>query len=321
MTTAPLFSVIVPCYNAANTLQETIRSVQAQTLTDWELIVVDDGSIDESLELLQELALDDQRIRLQRNSHQGVSWARNTGVSLAAGRYLAFLDADDLWHPNKLSLHADHFNRCPKLGISFARVQFMTPCGKLLPQVSAVPKKGLDALSLLTENHISTSSNIVALREIFTEIGGFQNNMSFAEDQEWLFRVAIKGTYLIAGIPQILVQYRTSQASLSSNLERMEAGWREMLTEVGRYAPEFLDQHYQAAQAIYLRYLARRALRQGEPAQTGLTYLRRAWRCSPFSLLRQPHRSLMTYLALLAWQTLPRITNRYFLHLNPNQEF
>jgi len=317
MSSSTLFSVIIPCYNAQSTLLATVRSVQAQTLSDWELIIVDDGSTDDSLSIIQNLVTQDERIQLQRNAHQGVSCARNTGIRMASGAYLAFLDADDLWHPEKLARHAEHFQRCPTVGVSFARVRFMTPAGQPLPQVSAVPQRGLDAFSLLTENHISTSSNIVARRELFSALGGFHPGMSFAEDQEWLFGVAVDGTWSIKGIDQTLVYYRTSPGSLSSDLARMEAGWREMLAVAGRYAPDFLQQHQTKAQAIYLRYLARRALRQGVPAEIGLIYLRRAWQSSALSLLRQPRRSLLTLLGLLAWYLMPGFTDRYFLHLNP----
>lgn len=315
MPSHPLFSVVVPCYNAQSTLAETLRSVQAQTLQDWELIAVDDGSGDQSPDIVADFAAGDPRIRLQRGAHLGVSCARNTGIKAAKGRYLAFLDADDLWHPDKLALHADHFAQSAATGVSFARVRFMTPEGRHLPQVSAVPRRGLDAFSLLTENHISTSSNIVARRELFSDLGGFQEHMSFAEDQEWLFRAALNGRWRVAGIPQTLVYYRTSPGSLSSDLRKMEDGWLAMLEKVNQYAPDFLRRHRSGAQAIYFRQLARRSLRQGDPAEIGLAYLQRAWRSSAAALLRQPQRSFLTLAGLMAWRLAPRLTDRYFLHL------
>lgn len=315
MKSSPLFSVIIPCYNAHHTLLDTVISVMAQTLEDWEIIIVDDGSNDRSVDLINILAGLDASIKLVQLAHQGVSVARNTGVRFSTGRYIAFLDADDLWLPDKLARHAEHFARQPQVGVSFARVRFMSPSGQPLAQVSAVPKHGLDAFSLLSENHVSTSSNIVARREVFAALGGFQEDMSFAEDHEWLFRVAVDGRWTIAGISETLVHYRTSQGSLSSDLSRMESGWLAMLNKAAGYAPDFVKQHRRSAEAIYYRYLARRALRQGQKASIGLVYMSRAWRSSPLALLRQPQRSLPTLIGLWAWRLMPGLADKYFLHL------
>lgn len=316
MNFPPLFSIVIPCYNAQHTLRETVASVIAQSLSDWELIVVDDGSSDSSLDLIAELAANDSRILVVNLAHRGVSAARNEGVRLTRGHYLAFLDADDLWHPDKLARHAEHLAKHSEVGVSFARVQFMSPSGEPSPQFSAVPPEGLSAFSLLTENHVSTSSNIVARREVFEALGGFQEGMSFAEDQEWLLRVAAHGRWRLAGIDDALVYYRTSTGSLSSSLERMEHGWLDLLDKATCYAPEFVARHRVQAHAVYLRYLARRALRQGEPAAVGLNYLRRAWRISASALLRQPRRSLLTLAGLLVWRYAPRLADRAFLQLS-----
>jgi teichuronic acid biosynthesis glycosyltransferase TuaG len=96
-------SVVMPAYNAEATLESSIRSVQAQTREDWELIVVDDGSADRTVELAQAAAAADPRIRVIRQRNRGVAAARNVGIDAARGRYLAFLDADDTWLPGKLS--------------------------------------------------------------------------------------------------------------------------------------------------------------------------------------------------------------------------
>ena len=99
----PLVSVITPAYDAAEFLPDALRSVQTQTLSDWEHILVDDGSTDGSLELIQEAAAADPRIRLLRTQgRSGPARARNQGLECASGKYAAFLDADDLWLPQKL---------------------------------------------------------------------------------------------------------------------------------------------------------------------------------------------------------------------------
>jgi len=100
----PLVSIITPVYNAARWLPETIATVRAQTLTDWEQILVDDGSTDDSRNLVEAAAAKDPRFRLLRMlRNTGPSAARNQGLGVARGRFIAFLDADDLWHPEKLA--------------------------------------------------------------------------------------------------------------------------------------------------------------------------------------------------------------------------
>lgn len=98
----PTISVIVPAYNAENTILETIGSVQQQTFSDFELIVINDGSNDRTLELLNSLT--DSRLKIFSYENAGVGVARNRGISHATGKFIAFLDADDLWTPDKLEL-------------------------------------------------------------------------------------------------------------------------------------------------------------------------------------------------------------------------
>ena len=100
----PKVSIVVPVYNAARFLEDTIRSVQAQTEKDWELLLVDDCSTDESRDVITRISERDSRVRLIRQAQNaGAAAARNRGICEAAGKYLAYLDADDLWKPERLS--------------------------------------------------------------------------------------------------------------------------------------------------------------------------------------------------------------------------
>jgi teichuronic acid biosynthesis glycosyltransferase TuaG len=107
-----VISVITPAFNAAATLQETIDSVLAQTYAEWEMLIVDDGSADGTLEIAQAAARNDHRIQVLRQHNQGVSSARNAALRDAAGRYVAFLDADDVWMPRKLESHLAFMQGC-----------------------------------------------------------------------------------------------------------------------------------------------------------------------------------------------------------------
>jgi glycosyltransferase involved in cell wall biosynthesis len=104
----PLVSIVTPVYNAAKWLPETLASVRAQTLTDWEQILVDDGSTDGSLAIIEAVAAEDPRFRgLRTSGRKGPAVARNMALDAARGRFIAFLDADDLWHPEKLARSVD----------------------------------------------------------------------------------------------------------------------------------------------------------------------------------------------------------------------
>ena len=96
-----MISIVTPVYNSENYIEETIKSVLEQSYTDWEWILVDDGSADRSAEIIEQY--NDSRIRLIRQKNKGAAAARNRGIEAAKGRYIAFLDADDIWDPNKLT--------------------------------------------------------------------------------------------------------------------------------------------------------------------------------------------------------------------------
>ncbi len=296
----PVVSVVVPIYNAATNLEPTLRSVQAQSLSNWELIVVDDGSTDSSVAIVMGLFADDPRLRLLQQANSGVSISRNRGVAASRAPLIAFLDADDLWHPDKLRLHVDLHSGEADLGVSFAQVEFLSPVGTRTGLVASHPPQALKAVNFLCENPTTTTSNWVLRREVFEAVGGFVEEMSYSEDLEWLLRVACDGRWRIAAIDRVLTYYRTSSGGLSSSLQRMEQGWLRLICEARRYAPELVENHFATAQAVHLRYLARRSLRLGGPPAAGADYLVRSLRSDWRLLIREPRRTGLTALAVAA---------------------
>lgn len=300
----PAISVVVPIYNAAPHIVQTLRSVQNQSLSNWELIAVDDGSSDDSGAIVAMAARDDARIQLLSQPNAGVSVARNRGVARSRAPLIAFLDADDLWHPDKLRLHVEYHASHADVGVSFARVEFLSPGGTPTGLLAALPRESHRPVDFLCENPTNTTSNWVLRRQVFESVGGFVSDMSYSEDLEWLLRVACDGRWRIAGLPQVLTYYRTSAGGLSSSLQRMEQGWLRLISEARRYAPELVASHFATAQAIHLRYLARRSLRLGGAPAIGTDFIRRALRSDWRILLRQPRRTVLTALAVFARQLL-----------------
>jgi len=135
---APYFSVIVPCYRCIDTIETTIASVLSQTCQDFEILLVNDGSPDDTLTTLQGLAASDKRVRVFSKANGGVSSARNLGVREARGEVLAFLDSDDVWVPRKLACHRELFESNADVSVSYAQIRFLgsmsQPCSrKTLP--------------------------------------------------------------------------------------------------------------------------------------------------------------------------------------------
>src|SRR6267142_4272392 len=125
---APLVSVVIPNYNCGRFLAETLESVFAQTYPNVEVIVVDDGSTDDSLNVLESFAA---RVRVVRQANQGVSAARNAGIRESRGAFVAFLDADDLWHPEKLTKQIAVFAN-PAVGLVYCAVEYIDEQGRSL---------------------------------------------------------------------------------------------------------------------------------------------------------------------------------------------
>jgi glycosyltransferase involved in cell wall biosynthesis len=290
----------MPVFNAAPCLAATLASVQAQTLEDWELVAVDDGSTDSSAGILAEAAAHDARIRLHRQDNAGVALSRNRGVAWSRAPLIAFLDADDLWHPEKLARHLAQFDADPELGLAFSRVAFLSPAGEPTGVIATWPRLPLRSADLLAENPTTTTSNWVLRREVFEDIGGFVPEMSYSEDLEWLVRLSCLGRWRITPLDAVLTYYRTSEGGLSASLERMDLGWRRLMREVRAYAPDLVARHYAGAQAVHLRYLARRSLRLPVPATVGLGYMVRALGSDAPRLLHQPRRTLLTLGAVVA---------------------
>lgn len=132
MSTSPLVSVIVPTFNRARYLQETLESALAQTWSALEIIIVDDGSTDHTPDIVQQLMLRDSRIRYLRQENQGVSAARNRAIEMAQGQFLAFLDSDDVWFPWKLELQMKLFAARPELGMIWTNMDAISAEGQLL---------------------------------------------------------------------------------------------------------------------------------------------------------------------------------------------
>ncbi|MEB3216565.1 MAG: glycosyltransferase family A protein [Nostocales cyanobacterium 94392] len=300
------FTVVMPAYNAAAYLAQTIESVLSQTFTDFQLVIIDDGSTDNTAVIAEHYQQKDKRVKLLIQSNQGVSATRNQGIESSSSQYIAFIDADDKWFPEKLALHHEHLEKNPDLGVSYAKVEFLTPEGKHTRKIAKGRLTELQPQHFLYDNPTMTASNLVVRRQVFQEIGYFDCNMNYSEDLDFLFRVACSH-WKIEGIDHVLLGYRTTQGGLSSQLYKMEEGWETLMDKAKIIAPELVEKHYFRARSNHLRYLARRAFRLHLSPHIGVDFLNRALNSDWQLIVREPRRTLLTIVAIYGNQMLQYI--------------
>ena len=171
------FSVIIPCFNAAETLPQTLDSLRAQTYLGWEAICIDDGSTDDTQAVVERYAAMDERIKLVRNTGNGPSCARNmVGMEWTANDVLAFCDADDIWAPTKLAqLHCCFHDK--SVDAAYGKIAFFSEEPNDARTQSSVPDNDLKVPMLLAENPVCTMSNIAVRRTAFMRTGGFNETL------------------------------------------------------------------------------------------------------------------------------------------------
>jgi len=299
MNGSPFVSVVIPCFRAADTLRTAVESVLCQSWSNLEVIIVDDGSPDQSLLVARQLAEEDPRVRVLSQTNSGPATARNRGIAASGGALIAFLDADDRWTSDYLAEHVAHFAHNPDCGAAFARVAFFDPAMRCAGRTSA-KVRSLTLAKILGENAVCTTSNLVARDSVFREIGAFDARLTHAEDQEWVARVLAMTPWRVLGLPKVMVHYRTSPTGLSGDLDLMREGWLRMLAIVRGYAASERVAAQRDAFAIFHRFLARRALRSEAPGRA-LALMLRAWRASPGALLTdKPIRTALVTLGAVA---------------------
>lgn len=213
----PAVSVIMPVHNAAAFLADTVASVQAQTLENWELLAVDDGSTDGSGEILAELSAKDPRIRLlATKGKQGAGKARNCAIDAARGQWLAFLDADDLWLPEKLTLQLEAMENA---GVPFSCTAYIRhDLSNGRKTEVGVPFLARRA-DLLKTNTVACSTAVVK-----RDLVGLHRMSDMPRRQDFLFWTQLlTATPAVLGLPQPLMVYRQHPSSLSAPKSRAAA--------------------------------------------------------------------------------------------------
>ena len=309
-----LVSVIVPTYNIEQYIADTIKSVLAQTYSHFELLIIDDESTDRSVEICRQF--NDSRIKIISQKNRGLAGARNTGIRNAQGAYIALLDGDDLWLPEKLANHVQHLESNSDVGVSFSRSEFIDAQGNSLGIYQMPKLKDITPGHLLCRNPVGNGSAPVIRREVFDDIcfqddlhGSledcyFDEHFRQSEDIECWFRISAQNNWKIEGIPEALTLYRVNGEGLSANILKQLDSWEQMITKNRDRYPELLAEWENPARAYQLRYLARRAVRlkDGKMA-VKLTHqaLATHWKI----IFSEPNRTILTLAAAYMLYCLP----------------
>ena len=219
-------SVVIPTYNYGRFLREAIDSVLAQTYAPLEILVVDDGSTDDTEQIVASYG---ERVRYIRQRNAGVGAARNNGIAQARGEYVAFLDSDDIWLPQKLEKQIARFEADPELGLVYCGAERFNESGVV--SVSLEGSEGWIAPRLLglDAEVITAGSGIMVPRRVAEEAGGFDVRLPPSEDWDFAYRIAVR--YRVGFVREVLVRYRQHGAGIHLNVPRMERG---MMTALGK---------------------------------------------------------------------------------------
>lgn len=213
-------SVIIPAYNYARYLSQAIDSVLAQTVQPHEVIVVDDGSTDETPAVLAPYR---SQVCVLRQANQGVASARNAGAAAATGDLLAFLDADDLWLPRKLERQRERLQSEPDLGLVHCGYEDMDPSGYVLGARYVHGLEGWVADSMLLFSGpviLGGGSGFLVPRVVFQATGGFDRRLSTSADWDFFQQVARRAR--VGFVPEVLLRYRRHGSNMHANVKAME---------------------------------------------------------------------------------------------------
>lgn len=314
MSNGPYVSVVIPLFQTQRYIAQALASVLAQTFTNFEVLVIDDGSTDAGPAIAR--AVPDPRVRVITQQNRGLAGARNTGIAHARGEVIAFLDADDLWQPEKLERHAAHLQANPDAGVSFSSSRFIDDDGAPIGLIQKPAGTRFEAPDIFCRNPVGNGSAPVIRRATldaiafydprFERVCWFDESFRQSEDIECWTRIAATTPWRFGFIDAPLTDYRVNTTGLSANTTKQLETWQRFRAKVESYAPGLAKAHGDRAQAYQLRYLARRAVRGNAGNSPAFAMMWQALRLHPRLVAEEPARTLVTLAASLAQQLLPQ---------------
>lgn len=256
----PKVSVVIPAYNAMAFLPETVDSVLQQTFTDFEVLIVDDGSTDNTASWVSAVA--DSRVHLISQKNQGVSAARNTGIKHAQGEFVAFLDADDLWQPTKLEKQVSRLDNNSEVGLVYTWTLLIDEDGKPINIKYTFTDEGNVWQKILVGDIVCSGSSAMVRRCCFEVSGMFDPDLSPAADFDMWTRIAKH--YQFSVIKEFLLLYRRSSSGMSRNHLKMIKDLDLTFAKRFQSVPADLSHLKDVAYGGMYRYLAWESMYEGD---------------------------------------------------------
>ncbi|MBD2344456.1 glycosyltransferase [Anabaena subtropica] len=269
----PMISVIIPAYNCEKTIKETIDSVLRQSFTNFELIVINDGSQDGTLDIVSQIQ--DSRIKIFSFENAGGNVSRNRGLNLAVGKFISFLDADDIWMPNKLESQLEALHENPDFHVAYSWTDYIDEDGKFLISGRRVTLNGDVYQKLFINNFLENGSNPLIRKEALIALGGFDESLKAAQDWDMWLRLADK--YSFVAVPFVQILYRVSSNSLSSNLVRQEKACMQVLEKAYQARSAIGNHILHLSIANLYKYLACKALQKPYSRSKSLAAIKFIW--------------------------------------------
>jgi glycosyltransferase involved in cell wall biosynthesis len=265
-----LISVVIPAFNASVFIAESIESACRQSHSNLDIVVVDDGSSDDTAEIVARLAAKDRRIRLIQADHRGVSAARNRGIAEARSDLIATLDADDLWHSQKIERQYEVLLTAePDVGVVYCWASGIDALGRVILPVWNPSLAEGDVLDEIVRSGILSNGSTPLMRRSFIErVGGYDESLRLCED--WQFYTALAGVCRFRVIPECLTGYRILDTSASMDVLPMEQAIEQVTGWIRSTWPDLpgatlIERNRGAGR--YLAFLAIRKGRYGLAAQ------------------------------------------------------
>ena len=295
---SPRLSIVIPAYNVAEYILPAVNSALDQTYADLEVIVVDDGSTDETPALLAQLSRmrQDERLRIVRQVNGGLSAARNTGIREARGEYIGFLDGDDLWLPEKAERHIAAMDDDPGIGFTYSASEFIEEDGRPTHRLLRPDTLKPSLHDMILRNHVGNGSTPVVRRECFAIAGLFREDLRSCEDYEMWCRILWLTDGVAVGLPLPLTLYRLRKSSLSFDVDRFVAQSDMALAVIQSSMKEVPRRLIARARAEHYRIAARKAVMAGK-ADKARGLLARAFRLRPSMFLTDP-RAIAAFVSL-----------------------
>ena len=293
-----LISVIIPVFNGEKTIYKTIESLLKQTFSHLEILVIDDGSTDSTVEIVKSIF--DSRLHIYSYPNAGISANRNRGLGKATGEYLSFIDADDLWASDKLEAQLNALLKHPQAALAYSWTDYIDMNGNFLKSGRRITETGNVYSKLLMSNFLENGSNPLIRSEVFNTIGGFDESLTVAED--WDMWLRISACYEFVLVPEVKIFYRVQVNSLSTNLVQMEIDSLQVIERAFTHPKAKSLQHLKKnSLALLYKYLTFKAIENHDEKQHWLKAAQFFWNCIRYnpSVLRQRRIMLIAILKIV----------------------